>query len=417
LELGLEALPKKLQHYIENAAPDAGTPLGVNTGIFSFDMKSDTKSESKQNPDPYMRSDGINKANVEWNEAKLPDLWAKTTDRLWNSADPDDEHYGYEKVRFEISEGSQGRTVIGYIDVIDDDGNIVESVVVLVGVITPDFANGRADVTFVQYQPIQHAAPTDEYEYTFDRNTERLTFGLVITDNDGDVAKGRVILYVYDDIPVNELSGEEASATAQESLLPGGTGDDGSGALVTAVLDSATVKSLFTEDNFGSDGAAGSKAVVFGLHLVADGMESGLHTVNDSKDDFKGDPILLTQNPGTGTVTGSMGGVDYFTLEINSVTGEVTLTLLKNIWHDTPGDTREEMALLDGLKEVLFLDKAVTDADGDTVVASFDLSGVFRIEDDTPPDPTDITAWLNEARLTDETNPTDGTRPDSTKNS
>ncbi|WP_378006067.1 DUF5801 repeats-in-toxin domain-containing protein [Aeromonas jandaei] len=84
-------------------------------------------------------------------------------------------------------------------------------------------------------------------------------------------------------------------------------------------------------------------------------------------------------------MTGSAGGVDYFTLTINPTNGEVTLALLDNVWHGDTTSADDSVVLTVG-QGVLTLVQTVTDADGDSARASVDLgaNGVFRFEDDGP---------------------------------
>ncbi|MDM5142916.1 DUF5801 domain-containing protein, partial [Aeromonas bestiarum] len=97
----------------------------------------------------------------------------------------------------------------------------------------------------------------------------------------------------------------------------------------------------------------------------------------------QGEAIVLNQVGNV--ITGSAGGVDYFTLTINPSTGEVTLALLDNVWHGDTNSADDSVALSLG-SGVLTLVQTVTDADGDSASAAIDVGtgGVFRFEDDGP---------------------------------
>ncbi|SCW86089.1 type I secretion C-terminal target domain (VC_A0849 subclass), partial [Pseudomonas peli] len=117
--------------------------------------------------------------------------------------------------------------------------------------------------------------------------------------------------------------------------------------------------------------------------LSGDDVPSGLFAVDASAPLGKGEQIVLNQLGNV--ITGSAGGVAYFTLTIDPVSGEVTLELLDNLWHDDTADAddSEVLALTEG---ALLLTQTVTDDDGDSDSASIDLgaAGVFSFEDDGP---------------------------------
>ncbi|OBR45025.1 hypothetical protein A9196_00725 [Aeromonas dhakensis] len=112
-------------------------------------------------------------------------------------------------------------------------------------------------------------------------------------------------------------------------------------------------------------------------------MASGLYAVDPLAANGQGAAILLNQVGNV--ITGSAGGVDYFTLTINPTTGEVTLALLDNVWHGDTSNADDSVALTVG-QGVLTLVQTVTDADGDRASAAVDLgaNSVFRFEDDGP---------------------------------
>ncbi|WP_043142448.1 DUF5801 repeats-in-toxin domain-containing protein, partial [Aeromonas bestiarum] len=87
---------------------------------------------------------------------------------------------------------------------------------------------------------------------------------------------------------------------------------------------------------------------------------SGLFAVDPQAPDGQGEAIVLNQVGNV--ITGSAGGVDYFTLTINPSTGEVMLALLDNVWHGDSGNADDSVALSLG-SGVLTLVQTVTDAD------------------------------------------------------
>ncbi|NQD91988.1 retention module-containing protein, partial [Pseudomonas sp. CrR25] len=200
-------------------------------------------------------------------------------------------------------------------------------------------------------------------------------------DLDGDVSPTVSLdVLVNDDGPGAGLS-EEApslgSATVDESLPAfGGVGGDG---VASAVLSAAVVQAQF-DSAYGADGPG---TTAYSLVLNGDDVPSGLFAVDAGAPGGQGAEIVLNQVGNV--ITGSAGGVDYFTLTIDPATGEVTLQLLDNIWHaDTTNHDDAQTLLLDA--GVLQLVQTVIDGDGDRASVAIDLGavGAFRFEDDGP---------------------------------
>ncbi|WP_254204035.1 retention module-containing protein [Aeromonas sp. FDAARGOS 1410] len=212
-----------------------------------------------------------------------------------------------------------------------------------------------------------------------------LTLVQTVTDADGDSASASVdlgangVFRFEDDGPRAGLA-EEAprlGATVDESLVSlGGVGSDG---VASASLSAADVQAQFAPA-FGADGAG---RIGYSLALSGTNVASGLYAVDPLAANGQGAAIVLNQV--SNVITGSAGGVDYFTLTINPTTGEVTLALLDNVWHGNTTNADDSVALTVG-QGVLTLVQTVTDADGDSASASVDLgaNGVFRFEDDGP---------------------------------
>ncbi|WP_410571884.1 beta strand repeat-containing protein [Aeromonas hydrophila] len=212
-----------------------------------------------------------------------------------------------------------------------------------------------------------------------------LTLVQTVTDADGDSASASVdlgangVFRFEDDGPRAGLA-EEAprlGATVDESLVSlGGVGTDG---VASATLSAADVQAQFNPA-FGADGAG---SIGYSLALTGTNVVSGLYAVDPAAANGQGAAIVLNQVGNV--ITGSAGGVDYFTLTINPSTGEVTLALLDNVWHGDTTNADDSVALTLG-QGVLTLVQTVTDADGDSASASVDLgaNGVFRFEDDGP---------------------------------
>ncbi|WP_440998246.1 beta strand repeat-containing protein [Aeromonas hydrophila] len=212
-----------------------------------------------------------------------------------------------------------------------------------------------------------------------------LTLVQTVTDADGDSASAAVdlgangVFRFEDDGPRAGLAVEAPSlgATVDESLVSlGGVGTDG---VASATLSAADVQAQFNPA-FGADGAG---SIGYSLALTGTNVVSGLYAVDPAAANGQGAAIVLNQMGNV--ITGSAGGVDYFTLTINPSTGEVTLALLDNVWHGDTTNADDSVALTLG-QGVLTLVQTVTDADGDSASAAVDLgaNGVFRFEDDGP---------------------------------
>ncbi|WP_370511042.1 DUF5801 repeats-in-toxin domain-containing protein [Aeromonas hydrophila] len=212
-----------------------------------------------------------------------------------------------------------------------------------------------------------------------------LTLVQTVTDADGDSASAAVdlgangVFRFEDDGPRAGLAVEAPSlgATVDESLVSlGGAGSDG---VASATLSAANVQAQFNPA-FGADGAG---SIGYSLALTGSNVASGLYAVDPAAANGQGAAIVLNQVGNV--ITGSAGGVDYFTLTINPSTGEVTLALLDNVWHGDTTNADDSVALTLG-QGVLTLVQTVTDADGDSASAAVDLgaNGVFRFEDDGP---------------------------------
>nr|WP_260094531.1 retention module-containing protein [Aeromonas hydrophila] len=244
-------------------------------------------------------------------------------------------------------------------------------------------------VTGINYNPVTGTGSVN-YSYTLggsethtqpaNDNSLSESFSVVLVDTDGDNTSGSLDVVILDDVPSVTLTTNSeglGSVSVDESLVSlGGVGTDG---VVSATLSAATVQAQFNPA-FGADGAG---SIGYSLALTGNNVASGLYAVDPAAANGQGAAIVLNQVGNV--ITGSAGGVDYFTLTINPSTGEVTLALLDNVWHGDTTNADDSVALTLG-QGVLTLVQTVTDADGDSASAAVDLgaNGVFRFEDDGP---------------------------------
>ncbi|WP_257619423.1 retention module-containing protein, partial [Aeromonas jandaei] len=269
---------------------------------------------------------------------------------------------------------------------VDGDGDVVFSI----KIVTVD---GVAQLQTTQFEALSHGN-TGLFDESLSlllsgQNTLGLQYSVTRVDGDGDsvtdsatisLVDGERSVFNFDDDGPRAGLAEEAprlGATVDESLVSlGGVGSDG---VASATLSAADVQAQFAPA-FGADGQG---SIGYSLALSGSNVASGLYAVDPLAANGQGAAIVLNQVGNV--ITGSVGAVSYFTLTINSTTGEVTLELLDNVWHGDTTSADDSVALSVG-KGVLTLVQTVTDADGDSASASVDLgaNGVFRFEDDGP---------------------------------
>ncbi|WP_420703506.1 DUF5801 repeats-in-toxin domain-containing protein [Aeromonas hydrophila] len=270
--------------------------------------------------------------------------------------------------------------------VLNQVGNVITGSAGRVDYFTLTINPSSGEVTLALLDNVWHGDTTnadDSVALTLGQGV--LTLVQTVTDADGDSASAAVdlgasgVFRFEDDGPRAGLAVEAPSlgATVDESLVSlGGAGTDG---VASATLSAANVQAQFNPA-FGADGAG---SIGYSLALTGSNVVSGLYAVDPAAANGQGAAIVLNQVGNV--ITGSAGGVDYFTLTINPSTGEVTLALLDNVWHGDTTNADDSVALTLG-QGVLTLVQTVTDADGDSASAAVDLgaSGVFRFEDDGP---------------------------------
>ncbi|WP_240620010.1 retention module-containing protein [Aeromonas jandaei] len=269
---------------------------------------------------------------------------------------------------------------------VDGDGDVVFSI----KIVTVD---GVAQLQTTQFEALSHGN-TGLFDESLSlllsgQNTLGLQYSVTRVDGDGDsvtdsatisLVDGERSVFNFDDDGPRAGLAEEAprlGASVDESLASlGGVGGDG---VASASLSAADVQAQFAPA-FGADGQG---SIGYSLALSGSNVASGLYAVDPLAANGQGAAIVLNQVGNV--ITGSAGGVDYFTLTINPTTGEVTLALLDNVWHGDTTNADDSVVLTVG-QGVLTLVQTVTDADGDSASASVDLgaNGVFRFEDDGP---------------------------------
>ena len=205
----------------------------------------------------------------------------------------------------------------------------------------------------------------------FDENNlpSPITINYRVTDSNGDFVDGVLSINVDDDSP-NAVVIDTTSAAIvldESAVAPGGDG------IVSATADFSGNFAAVTA--FGADGAG---SVTYSLVLTGSNVASGLFALDPADasvvdGDGIGQGAQIVLNQSGNVITGSIGAITYFTIQINPATGVVTFTRVANIWHgDTSNhDDPETLTLSD--PTLLRLVQTVTDADGDTASAALNL--------------------------------------------
>ncbi|WP_184143709.1 DUF5801 repeats-in-toxin domain-containing protein, partial [Shinella fusca] len=162
-----------------------------------------------------------------------------------------------------------------------------------------------------------------------------------------------------------------------DGLNPGSDPDRGGKPLAFATAPGAAIHYIA---DFGSDGAATTKAVTYSLGLKGDGVYSGLMTT-------AGEKIFLytLQNGADTLIVGRVGGENgpaAIALAIDSASGQVSVVEYLSLQHNLNSNNANDMiSLADGTVRAIV---TVTDGDGDKDTASVDISGNISFRDDGP---------------------------------
>ncbi|MCS3794249.1 retention module-containing protein, partial [Aeromonas hydrophila] len=179
-------------------------------------------------------------------------------------------------------------------------------------------------VTGINYNPVTGTGSVN-YSYTLggsethtqpaNDNSLSESFSVVLVDTDGDNTSGSLDVVILDDVPSVTLTTNSeglGAVSVDESLVSlGGVGTDG---VASATLSAANVQAQFNPA-FGADGAG---SIGYSLALTGNNVASGLYAVDPAAANGQGAAIVLNQVGNV--ITGSAGGVDYFTLTINPST-------------------------------------------------------------------------------------------------
>ncbi|WP_423066393.1 DUF5801 repeats-in-toxin domain-containing protein [Devosia sp. CN2-171] len=228
------------------------------------------------------------------------------------------------------------------------------------------------EVTLDQSRAVVHDDPEDPEEDGAGEpskltSADLITLTATATDDDGDTDDHTVgigdTFSFEDDGPTNALS---------EESVPGLVTDDTD---TPTSSDSADFSVLFNPD-FGND-EEGDPAATYALGVSGIDADSGLI------DTLTGETVVLNLD-GNDVVGTSATGGEVLRISVDD-TGTVTLTQLRAVVHDNPGDPSEstEPSTLSAANLVTLI-QTVYDGDGDHDDATADIGLAFNFEDDGP---------------------------------
>ncbi|KTD66175.1 structural toxin protein RtxA [Legionella spiritensis] len=230
--------------------------------------------------------------------------------------------------------------------------------------------NNEINYEFKQLTPLQHPDASDPN----DAITVPIT--VTATRNDGASATDRFSVTIYDDGPKIE----EALVESPLPLNVDETNISSGNAVATVNYFNTFAGAV----HFGMDDTLDHPGeLVFSLGVTADQVASGLYANDPSAVDGKGVEIQLIEEGGA--IRGIAGGIEYFTISIDSNSGEMTFAQSEAIWHGNPANPDDLASLNTPDINDLFIRVTAIDGDGDK--ASYQLGlgqGIFSINDDGP---------------------------------
>lgn len=252
---------------------------------------------------------------------------------------------------------------------------------VLFTVEVTDPATGAYTVTLVDN--VLHAGGSNDEEINAVVN-----LGYVITDSDGSTAPGTLTVVFDDDAPTVSLNGAMYGDAILDETSPASTapainigalvaGEDpdvtGAGAISTATSAGPVVSPTIA---FGADGPAVTGSIAY--TLVVGAVPPGLNATD-------GSPILLVSVSPTvvaGVVqSGTFAGQAAFAIEIDSVTGVVTVEQYLSLDHPANPNPNDVLNIADF---ALIAQIRVTDGDNDQAVAGLSIGNKISFFDDGP---------------------------------
>jgi T1SS-143 domain-containing protein len=219
------------------------------------------------------------------------------------------------------------------------DGNIIFTLAI----------SSTGGYTYTQYGNLDHADPNNPNDII------KLTFGVKVTDYDGDSEPGYIVINVKDDAPRFVDCGCGSKPTPGHAVY---TIDE------TNLVGGAIVVTDGVQVDFGADGPATNAFALKADSFTASGSMKGDALTHN------GVPVVVTLEGGK--YVGKAGGITVFTLEIDPTSGDYKFTLLDNLDHKDVNDINDIITLKFGF--------TAADSEGDTVEGSITIN----VKDDAP---------------------------------
>ncbi|GEM_PF-821924 len=221
------------------------------------------------------------------------------------------------------------------------------------------------------------------YSYTLTSATtdvagaETDVFTLSTSDGTTSSADALITIEIIDDQPVVDLL-VDGSILLDETIGYGDApNDDYFGANTAYGQPIGRVTSTMLTLALMSYGADGAGSINYALSLLEDGVDSGLKTTD-------GDVIGLYDFDGVivgMAINSTFGPVNIFTIEINALNGELTVTQYASVEHL---DTLNADDVVSMAADVITATVTVVDADGDIASDSATFGGEISFQDDAP---------------------------------
>ncbi|MBQ0841221.1 MAG: VCBS domain-containing protein, partial [Gammaproteobacteria bacterium] len=284
--------------------------------------------------------------------------------------------------------GPTDTTVVGTFTISDTDGlddlvsvTINGTVILLVGLVGSEIVGASGTLTVTAYNVTTGIA---SYSYTLTSETadvalvdETDVFTLSTSDGTVSSAEATITIEIIDDVPVVDLMVQGAIILDETVGYGDAPNDDyfgpdtAYGTPIGRVTSNMLTLALFA---YGADGAGSTS---YDLSLAVDGVDSGLKTTD-------GDNIGLYDVGGAivGMAISSMfGPVNIFTIEINALTGELTVTQYASVEHLDTNITDETVSMA---ADIISATVTVVDADGDIATDTALFGGQISFQDDAP---------------------------------
>ena len=221
------------------------------------------------------------------------------------------------------------------------------------------------------------------YSYTLTSATidvagaETDVFTLSTSDGTTSSADASITIEIIDDQPVVDLL-VDGSILLDETIGYGDApNDDYFGADTAYGTPIGRVTSTMLTLALMSYGADGAGSINYELSLLEDGVDSGLKTTD-------GDVIGLYDVDGVVVgmaIDSTLGPVNIFTIEINALNGELTVTQYASVEHL---DTLNADDVVSMTADVITATVTVVDADGDIATDSATFGSEISFQDDAP---------------------------------